>query len=55
MSNGRPLLSRDHNIKNQIADISPRTVQFHKYTMMQALEVSSTAELIRYGIQNRLI
>ena len=43
---------------NEIATslgITPRTVQFHKYTMMQALEVSSTAELIRYGIQQGLI
>jgi len=43
---------------NEIATslgITPRTVQFHKYTMMQALEVSSTAELIRYGIQHGLI
>lgn len=43
---------------NEIATslgITPRTVQFHKYTMMQALEVSSTAELIRYGIQHHLI
>lgn len=43
---------------NEIATslgITPRTVQFHKYTMMQELEVNSTAELIKYGIRHSLI
>ena len=43
---------------NEIATslgITPRTVQFHKYTMMQELEVNSTAELIKYGIRHNLI
>jgi DNA-binding NarL/FixJ family response regulator len=35
--------------------LSPRTVETHKYEMMQALGVQSTAELIRYAIQNRLV
>jgi DNA-binding NarL/FixJ family response regulator len=33
-------------------DISPRTVEFHKYTMMQTLGVTSTAELIRFALQS---
>ena len=43
---------------NEIAtqlSITPRTVQFHKYSMMQELEITSTAELVSYAIRNRLI
>lgn len=32
--------------------ISPRTVEFHKYSMMETLEVKSSAELIRFALQN---
>jgi DNA-binding NarL/FixJ family response regulator len=38
-----------------ILDLSPRTVETHKYEMMQALGLHSTAELVRYAIQHRLI
>jgi len=33
-------------------DISPRTVEFHKYQMMQALSADSSAELIRFAIKH---
>jgi len=33
-------------------DISPRTVEFHKYQMMQALDADSSAELIRFAIKH---
>ena len=33
-------------------DISPRTVESHKYSMMESLGVSSTAELIRFAYQS---
>lgn len=33
-------------------DISPRTVEFHKYSMMENLGVASTAELIRLALQS---
>lgn len=36
-------------------DITPRTVAFHKYTMMEQLGIESTAELIAFGIKNSLI
>jgi DNA-binding NarL/FixJ family response regulator len=39
----------------QILNLSTRTVETHKYEMMQALGVQSTAELIRYAVQHRLI
>ena len=35
--------------------LSPRTVETHKYQMMQTLGVDSTAKLIKYAIEHRLI
>jgi DNA-binding NarL/FixJ family response regulator len=35
--------------------ISPKTVEFHKKTMMRALSVRNTAELIGFAIENRLV
>ena len=35
--------------------LSTRTVETHKYEMMQALNVHSTAELVRYAIEHRLL
>jgi DNA-binding NarL/FixJ family response regulator len=37
-----------------ILHLSTRTVETHKYEMMQALGVHSTAELVRYAIQHRI-
>lgn len=34
--------------------LSPRTVESHKYEMMEVLGVHSTAELVRYAIENGL-
>ena len=34
--------------------LSVRTVETHKYQMMQTLGVDSTAELVRYAIEHRL-
>ena len=36
-------------------ELSVRTVESHKYAMMQSLGVSSTAELVKYAITRRLI
>jgi DNA-binding NarL/FixJ family response regulator len=35
-------------------DLSTRTVETHKYEMMRALGVQSTAELVRYALENGL-
>lgn len=35
--------------------LSTRTVETHKYDLMEALGVHSTAELVRYAIQHRLM
>ena len=39
----------------QALDLSTRTVETHKYQMMEALGVTSNAELVRYAIRHRLI
>ncbi|MCU0990423.1 MAG: response regulator transcription factor [Xanthomonadales bacterium] len=47
------LLVDGHSAKAIAArlDISPRTVEFHKYAMMETLGVTTTAELIRFALQ----
>jgi DNA-binding NarL/FixJ family response regulator len=35
--------------------LSTRTVETHKYDMMETLDVHSTAELVKYAIEHRLI
>ena len=37
-----------------ILKITPRTVAFHKYRMMSALKITSSAELIRYAVRRRI-
>ena len=42
----------------EVADklnISPRTVEFHKYKMMEELNLSTSAELIHYAIKHGII
>jgi DNA-binding NarL/FixJ family response regulator len=36
-------------------NLSPRTVETIKYDMMRDLNVHSTAELVRYAVENRLV
>jgi DNA-binding NarL/FixJ family response regulator len=38
-----------------VLGISPRTVEFHKYRMMERLGVKTNAELVQYAIKHRLI
>ena len=33
-------------------NISPRTVEFHKYKMMESLNVNSSAELVRFAVKH---
>ncbi len=37
-----------------ILKITQRTVAFYKYRIMEKLEISSNAELIRYAIKHRI-
>ncbi|HTP03573.1 MAG TPA: response regulator transcription factor [Nitrospirota bacterium] len=47
------LLAEGNSAKEiaSILDISPRTVEFHKYRMMEALGLKSAAELIGYAVK----
>ena len=36
-------------------DITPRTVAFHKYRMMEQLKIKSSAELIQYAVKHHLV
>jgi DNA-binding NarL/FixJ family response regulator len=38
-----------------ILNVTPRTVAFHKYSMMEHLRLSSNAELIQFAIRNSLV
>lgn len=51
------LVAEGHTMKDVagILNLSPRTVEFHKYKMMQELGLHSTAELTRYALKHRII
>jgi DNA-binding NarL/FixJ family response regulator len=38
-----------------ILNMTPRTVAFHKYRIMEALCVNSNADLVRYAIRNHMV
>ena len=38
-----------------VLNVSPRTVAFHKYTMMEHLHIRSSAELIEYAMRSSLV
>lgn len=38
-----------------ILNVSPRTVAFHKYSMMEHLRLRSSAELIQFAVRNSLV
>src|SRR4029453_3734715 len=38
-----------------ILNVSPRTVAFHKYTMMEVLHLHSSAELIQYAMRTAVV
>jgi DNA-binding NarL/FixJ family response regulator len=38
-----------------ILDITPRTVAFHKYTMMEQLQIKSSAELIQFAMKSSML
>ena len=51
------LLAEGRSMKEAafILNVSPRTVAFHKYAMMEHLRVRSSAELIQYAIKNAVV
>jgi DNA-binding NarL/FixJ family response regulator len=51
------LLAEGRSMK-QVADllnVTPRTVQFHKYSMMRQLGINSTAELIQFAVRHHIV
>jgi DNA-binding NarL/FixJ family response regulator len=36
-------------------NVTPRTIAFHKYTMMEQLDLKSSAELIQYAMKSSVL
>ena len=36
-------------------NVTPRTIAFHKYTMMDQLDLKSSAELIQYAMKSSIL
>ena len=51
------LLAEGRSMKEvaAILNLTPRTVAFHKYTMMEQLDIRTSAELIQYAIKNSIV
>ena len=51
------LLAEGHSMKQvaSVLNLTPRTVAFHKYRMMEQLRVKSTAELIQYAVKHHFV
>jgi DNA-binding NarL/FixJ family response regulator len=51
------LLAEGRTMKQiaRILDITPRTVAFHKYSMMKQLGIKSSAELIQFAIKQHVV
>lgn len=51
------LLSEGKSMRQaaEILSVTPRTIAFHKYRMMEDLGVATTAELIRMGLKNKYV
>jgi DNA-binding NarL/FixJ family response regulator len=51
------LIAEGHSMKEvaAILNITPRTVAFHKYRLMEQLQFKSTAELIQYAVKRQLV
>src|SRR6185436_9237661 len=51
------LLAEGKSMKEVAAvlKLTPRTVAFHKYQMMDQLNIKSTAELIRYAVSHHIV
>jgi DNA-binding NarL/FixJ family response regulator len=51
------LLAEGHSMKQVAAllNVTPRTVAFHKYRMMEQLNIRSSAELIQFAIKHHIV
>jgi DNA-binding NarL/FixJ family response regulator len=51
------LLAEGRSMKEvaNVLNLTPRTVAFHKYRMMEQLKLKSTAELIQYAVKHHIV
>ena len=51
------LLAEGYTMKEvgAILNVSPRTVAFHKYQMMERLRIKNSAELVQYAVKHRIV
>jgi DNA-binding NarL/FixJ family response regulator len=51
------LLAEGRSMKEvaHVLNLTPRTVAFHKYRMMDELKVKSTAELVQYAVKHHIV
>jgi DNA-binding NarL/FixJ family response regulator len=51
------LLAEGRSMKEaaSILDVSPRTIAFHKYRMMEQLNIKTTAELVQFAVREHLV
>jgi len=51
------LIAEGHSMKQVagILNITPRTVAFHKYRIMELLNIKTTAQLIQYAIKHHIV
>ena len=51
------LLAEGHSMKEigRILKITPRTVAFHKYNMMEQLGITSSAELVQFAVKQHIV
>jgi DNA-binding NarL/FixJ family response regulator len=51
------LLAEGRSMKEvgSVLNLTPRTVAFHKYRMMEQLKVKSSAELIQYAVKHHIV
>ena len=51
------LVAEGHSIKEigNILNVSPKTVEFHKYRVMEQLDLRTTAELTQYAVKHGIV
>ncbi|AFM24829.1 response regulator [Desulfomonile tiedjei] len=51
------LIAEGHSVKEiaSILGISPKTVEFHKYSMMESLGLKTSVELVRYAVKHGIV
>ena len=51
------LLAEGRSMKEAAAilDLTPRTVAFHKYRMMEQLQLKSSAELVQFAVRQGIV